>query len=293
MNKKKLGIGIIIVLVVTGVYLLNNIPKREEEALKKGAVLRICGSTTVFPFAKAAARAYKERYPEVVITVSESSTGCGMEKLFAREIDIADATRLPKEEEYNLAKRLSIELEITRIGKDAVVIILHPSKYEFVQKLTKAQVRGIFFEGTITDWSQIHPDLSGKINVYVRDPYMSGTAALFAQKVIGTEKTFVDNAIEIVRTPLVVPTLATDSNGIAYSPLKWVNRTVRVVAYGETPEKTMIPTIESIKDNSYPLTRDMYMITIGKPKGLIGAFIKFVLGKEGQKILEGEGFIGI
>ncbi len=294
MSKKVLIIGasiIIAALIMGGVYWLKS--GGEKETSDKEAILRLGGSTTVFPFVQAAARAYMERHSEALVTISESSTGGGIKRLLAGEVDIANATRLPKEDEYRLAKERGIDFEITEIGKDAVAIIIHPSKYNFVQKLTQAQVQGIFFKGTITDWFQLHPDLSGKINVYVRDPHESGTATLFAKKITGSDKTpYIDNAIDLIRTPLVVPTLATDPNGIAYSPLKWVNRTVVVVAYGETLDKAIAPNLATISDNSYPLARKMYMITIGRPKHLTKSFIEFTLSQDGQRLLEEEGFVG-
>ena len=57
-----------------------------------GAVA-IDGSSTVFPFAQAAAEGFQADNPDVKITVGESGTGGGFEKFCAGEIDIADASR--------------------------------------------------------------------------------------------------------------------------------------------------------------------------------------------------------
>jgi len=37
----------------------------------------------------------------------------------------------------------------------------------------------------------------------------------------------------------------------------------------------------------------LYMYTNGKPAGTVKAFIEFVLGEEGKKIVEEEGFVGL
>ncbi len=173
-----------------------------------------------------------------------------------------------------------------------MAIVVHNSKAKFINSLTKAQLKSIFFDGTISDWSELHPDLSSPINVYVRDVHDSGTAALFASKITGFSDTpYTKNVIDVHITPLVVPTLANDPNGIAYTPLEWVNDSVHVVAIGETSAKTALPSLKTIQEGSYMLTRDMYMITIDNENEAIRSFLDFVLSPRGQVIFEKLGFV--
>ena len=55
--------------------------------------IRIDGSSTVYPFAQAAAELFNEDNPDVKINVGESGTGGGFEKFCAGETDISDASR--------------------------------------------------------------------------------------------------------------------------------------------------------------------------------------------------------
>ena len=52
-------------------------------------------------------------------------------------------------------------------------------------------------------------------------------------------------------------------------------------------------TKENVVDGTYPIARDLYMYTNGKPKGVVASFIGFVLSKDGQKLVEQEGFVSI
>ena len=61
--------------------------------------IRIDGSSTVFPFAQAAAELFNEEQPGVQITVGQSGTGGGFEKFCAGETDISDASRPIKDDE--------------------------------------------------------------------------------------------------------------------------------------------------------------------------------------------------
>ena len=55
--------------------------------------IAIDGSSTVAPFAQAAAELFNEENPDVQITVGTSGTGGGFEKFCAGETDISDASR--------------------------------------------------------------------------------------------------------------------------------------------------------------------------------------------------------
>src|SRR5215216_4802318 len=60
--------------------------------------IRIDGSSTVGPFAQAAAEEFQGQNPNVKVTVGTSGTGGGFEKFCAGETDISDASR-PIEED--------------------------------------------------------------------------------------------------------------------------------------------------------------------------------------------------
>src|SRR5688572_17906095 len=61
--------------------------------------IAIDGSSTVAPFAEAAAELFNEENPDVQITVGTSGTGGGFEKFCAGETDISDASRPIKDDE--------------------------------------------------------------------------------------------------------------------------------------------------------------------------------------------------
>src|SRR5215212_10494816 len=61
--------------------------------------IAIDGSSTVGPFAEAAAELFNEENPDVQVTVGISGTGGGFEKFCAGETDISDASRPIKDDE--------------------------------------------------------------------------------------------------------------------------------------------------------------------------------------------------
>jgi phosphate transport system substrate-binding protein len=55
----------------------------------------------------------------------------------------------------------------------------------------------------------------------------------------------------------------------------------------------VFPSEKTIKKGTYKIARSLHMHTNGKPTGAVGEFIKFIMGEEGQKIIEEEGFIRV
>ncbi|HMA04308.1 MAG TPA: substrate-binding domain-containing protein, partial [Methanomicrobiales archaeon] len=51
------------------------------------------------------------------------------------------------------------------------------------------------------------------------------------------------------------------------------------------------PSIATVLDHTYPISRPLYMITQGQPSGLARDFIDFILSPDGQKIVEEQGFV--
>ena len=53
------------------------------------------------------------------------------------------------------------------------------------------------------------------------------------------------------------------------------------------------PTKENIASAKYPFFRSLYLVTKGKPAGEVKAFIDWLLSKDGQKIVAGQGTVNL
>ena len=91
----------------------------------------------------------------------------------------------------------------------------------------------------------------------------------------------------------VLDALAKDPDGIGYSSLLYQSPDVKVIGLGTDERHLVMPTRETVLDHSYPLTR---MITIflnrapGQPTDpKLAEFLRFVLSREGQAMVEGKG----
>src|SRR5690606_41163817 len=56
-------------------------------------------------------------------------------------------------------------------------------------------------------------------------------------------------------------------------------------------QPAVMPTIESVLDRSYAISRPLFMYTNGEPVGEIKAYLDWIKGDEGQKVLFAKGYV--
>jgi len=83
-------------------------------------------------------------------------------------------------------------------------------------------------------------------------------------------------------------------NAIGYDGLGYVTSDLKVIAISsEEDSGYILPTNETVLDNSYPIARDLYMYTDGQPKGEIKEYLDWILSSEAQRIVGELGFVSV
>ena len=86
--------------------------------------IKIDGSSTVGPFAQAAAEAFQGENPDVKISVGTSGTGGGFEKFCAGETDISDASRpIKDDEEVPICKKDGVTYKEVQVANDGIAVV--------------------------------------------------------------------------------------------------------------------------------------------------------------------------
>lgn len=242
--------------------------------------ISLSGSTTVLPVAQAAADAYMNTHPNTEIMVIGGGSSVGIQAAGEGTASIGMSSRDLKAEE----KTRYPDLVSTVIGNDGIALIVHPSNT--VAPLTLEQVKGIY-QGKYTNWKDLGgPDMA--IVVVGRDS-ASGTREFFHEKVMNKED-FMAGQLEKNSNGAVKQTIAQTPGAIGYVGLGYIDGTIRAVPIlvNGTPVE---PSVRTVLDRQYPISRPLILITKGEPTGLAKDYIRFLLGQEGQKILEKEGFV--
>ena len=118
--------------------------------------IRLDGSSTVFPFAQAAAELFNEDNPNVKISVGEAGTSGGFEKFCAGEIDIADASRPIEPEEVDACKKGGVSYTEIPVANDGISITTNPALE--ISCLTTDQLKELWETTTVGNYSELGED---------------------------------------------------------------------------------------------------------------------------------------
>ena len=248
--------------------------------------IKISGSTTVLPIIQKAADQYMTMHPEADIQVSGGGSGVGIQAIGAKTVDIGMSSREVTKDE--MTKYPSFV--VTTVAQDGIAVIVNPANE--IKFITQDQVKGIYL-GTITKWSEINganvPGTNNQIVVIGRDS-ASGTRTYFDETVL-LKATPTKNMLEKNSNGAVLQTLAQTPGSIGYVSIGFVSNDVKPLPIWYNAQKFVAPTLENVKTRTYPISRDLYVITNGQPTGLTGDFITYILSPEGQKIVADEGYV--
>jgi phosphate transport system substrate-binding protein len=247
-----------------------------------GIAFTIKGSTTVLPIAQAASEIFMEQNPSIKISVQGGGSGVGIASLLDKTTDIATSSRKIKDEEINKAKSSSVSPYETVIAMDGIALIVNPKNP--MKTITKDQIKNIY-TGKISDWSQLG-GAHAKIVAVTRDT-SSGTFEAFEALALNKEKVRPD-ALATASNQAVAQIVAQTPGAIGYVGIGYLSSKVKAVTV-----EGVACTKSTVLSNKYPLSRALYLYTNGKPKGIIQKFVDFILSKEGKKIVEEEGFVGL
>ncbi|MCK9590947.1 MAG: phosphate ABC transporter substrate-binding protein [Methanoregula sp.] len=248
--------------------------------------IKISGSTTVLPIVQKAADQYMAAHPDADIQVSGGGSGVGIQAIGAKTVDIGMSSREVTKDE--MTKYPSFV--VTTVAQDGIAVIVNPVNE--IQYITLDQVKGIYL-GTITKWTQITsanvPNTNNQIVIIGRDS-ASGTRTYFDETVL-LKATPTKQMLEKNSNGAVLQTVAQTPGSIGYVSIGFVSKDVKALPIWYNTQKFVAPTIDNVKTTIYPISRDLYVITNGKPAGLTGDFIKYILSPEGQKIVADEGYV--
>ncbi len=250
--------------------------------------IKISGSTTVLPIVQKAADQYMAIHPDADIQVSGGGSGVGIQAIGAKTVDIGMSSREVTKAE--MAKNPGFV--VTSIAQDGIAVIVNPANT--IPYITLDQIKNIYL-GKITKWTEITgasvPNTNNQIVVIGRDS-ASGTRTYFDETVL-LKATPTNKMLEKNSNGAVLQTIAQTPGSIGYVSIGFVSKDVKALPVWYNDQKIIAPSLENVKTKTYPISRDLYVITNGQPTGLAGDFIEYILSADGQKIVADEGYVTI
>jgi phosphate transport system substrate-binding protein len=252
------------------------------------------GSDTMVNLALLWAEEYQKQHPEIRISVTGGGSGTGITALMTNTVDIANASRAVKPEEIKEAETHNFKPVEFTVARDAIGVIVHPSNP--VNRLTLDQVSKIY-RGIIDNWSEVGGE--NRPIVRLSRESNSGTHVYFLETVIrmgdkNNKSFFSDTTLLLPSSQGIIAEVSDNPNAIGYDGLGYITKEVKLIAVAKNSKSEyVLPSVQSVNDNRYPVSRDLFMYTHGEPSGVVKDYLNWIRGAEAQKIVFDSGFVPI
>jgi phosphate transport system substrate-binding protein len=155
------------------------------------------------------------------------------------------------------------------------------------------------YRGEIKSWKAVS-DFQKPVSLYGRQSN-SGTYVFMQEFVLGN-KNYSTDMKEMNGNAQIIEGVLQDEGAVGYVGVGYlfdgtgqVRKGLKVVKISKEPGGTgYVPTDKAAVDSGdYPIARPLYMSTNGKPKGVAAGFLQWIVGPEGQAVVEREGFFTV
>lgn len=261
-----------------------------------GVMIQNKGSDTLVNVAQALAQAYREARPSVAVAVSGGGTGTGVAALENGTVDVANASReIKPEEKQRIAKARGVPPLEHVVAFDALAVYVH--KDNPIPHISKAQLAAIYGEhGTAERWTDLGVHVPGCADqeiIRVSRQNNSGTYEYFREWVLG-DGDFKLGSLDMQGSKDVVDLVRRTPCAIGYSGLGYKTEDVRAACLSVDDAAPCVePSHATVLDKSYPLSRPLYMYTLGEPAGEVSRYVLWVQSDAGQALVEKAGFISL
>ncbi|MGH7495938.1 MAG: PstS family phosphate ABC transporter substrate-binding protein [bacterium] len=253
------------------------------------------GSDTMVNLAQAWAEEYKKVEPSVSVEVSGGGSGTGVAALINGTVDIANSSRKLEEGERAKAQQnTGKEPQEFMVGYDALAVYVH--KDNPLNEITLEQIAQIYSEGgTITKWSQLGVQNANCANdeiVRVSRQNNSGTYHYFREAVLGKGHDFKLGSVDMNGSKDVVELVSKTLCAIGYSGMGYATPNVKVLRLAKKSGGPFVaPSIASTLDHTYPVSRPLFMYTLGAPNEHISKYLDWIHSDAGQQIVKESGYV--
>jgi phosphate transport system substrate-binding protein len=253
------------------------------------AVIKVDGSSTVFPVTEAVAEEFqKETGGRVNITVGISGTGGGFKKFVRGETDVTNASRPILKEEMEQARQNGVEYVELPIAFDALTVVVNPQN-DWVTSMTVEELKKVWepaAQGKITRWNQIRPEWPDHEIALFGAGADSGTFDYFTEAVVGKAKSSRGDYTASEDDNVLVQGIEGNKYALGYIPYAYFEphrdrmKPVAIVWEKNKVKEPVLPSPETVVGGTYnPLSRPLFLYvsrkSLDRPE--VAQFVEFYL----------------
>ncbi|MDO9162844.1 MAG: phosphate ABC transporter substrate-binding protein [Methylococcaceae bacterium] len=280
---KKIGLIAILILIGFITWSVRQQPNNLQAtsaANESTSKLVLTGSSTVAPLAAEIGKRFEALHPEVRIDVQTGGSSRGVNDARSGLADIGMASRALKADET--------DLQAQTIALDGIGIILHSSNP--VATLDKQQIIDIY-TGKIVNWQAVG-GRDAPITV-VNKAEGRSTLELFLQ-FFGLKNTDVKPQVVIGDNQQGIKTVSGNPDAIGYVSIGSAEyEAEHGVAIKLLPLDGIAASVENVRNQSFPLSRPLNLVTKTAPTGLIKTFIDFAHSEQVDDLIAAQYFVAV
>jgi phosphate transport system substrate-binding protein len=266
------------------------------------SVIRVDGSSTVFPITEAVAEEFQKERPGARVTVGSSGTGGGFQKFCRGETDISDASRPITSTEIDACGKGGIEYLELPIAYDGLVVVVNP-KNSWVQSMTVAELKKLWEPAAaskISRWSHVRDGWPDREIHLFGAGVDSGTFDYFTEVIVGKAKQSRGDYTSSEDDNVLVQGISGDELALGYFGMAYYEQNkdkLKLVSIDDgNPDNgggPIAPTVETVRGGTYrPLSRPLFIYVstaaLGRPE--VKAFVDFYLRRE-TALIEEVGYV--
>jgi phosphate transport system substrate-binding protein len=265
-------------------------------------VIKIDGSSTVYPVTEAVAEDFGRATGNRDVTVGISGTGGGFQKFCRDEIDIADASRPISAAEAEACAKAGVEYIELPVAYDGLAIVVN-TKNTWASSMTVAELKKLWepaAQGKILRWNQIRPGWPDREIHLFGAGVDSGTFDYFTEAIVGKVDQSRGDYTSSEDDNVIVQGVSGDEGALGYFGFAYYQENkdkLKLVAVDDEDDSNgkgpIAPSMDTVKDGTYrPLSRPIFIYpkvkALDRPE--VRGFVEYYLNK-GVPLVSEVGYI--
>jgi phosphate transport system substrate-binding protein len=257
-------------------------------ALAQGALVKVDGSSTVYPVTEAVAEEFqKSKKNAVKVTVGISGTGGGFKKFCRGETDISNASRPILKKEMDECAAAGVKYFELPVAFDALTVVMNPQN-DFLKQITVEELKKMWepaAQGKVTRWKDVNPAWPDQPLKLFGAGSDSGTFDYFTEAIVGKAKSSRGDYTASEDDNVLVQGVQRDRYSIGYFGYAYYaenEKKLKAVPIVEKAGKPAVaPSMTTVLDGSYqPLARPIFIYVSEKAyqrpevKEFVGYYLK-------------------
>ena len=264
-----------------------------------GGTVTADGSSTVGPYAIAAAEGFQKKNPSARVTVGISGTGGGFERFCRNEIDLGNASRPMKDAEAIKCRDAGVKWVAFTIANDGLSVVVNKQN-TWATCLTVAELKKVWEPGSkVNNWNQIRdsfPNVPLKLFGAGTD---SGTFDYFTEAINGKAKASRSDYLATEDDNVVVQGVEGERGAMGYFGFSYYEENkdkLKVLAIDQGKGLGCVtPSVATVQASKYrPLSRPLFIYAkrTSFKRPVVAGYIGYIFNNE-KAIAKRSGFIAL